>query len=126
VKRAAEVEVKKDAEKTKPSTPEDDELRSLKERLQALRAKKKQKQGDKQPRPKRLKREELAVKTLRAHPEGGILGELAEELDVRWQKQGKPSNPRAATYQIKRLAKAGVLFGLLKLEGKRVTWLNIE
>jgi len=133
VKRAAEVESKQMVEPSKPSksSPEDDELRSLKERLQALRAKKKKQKKQKQETtelvsPKRLSRDGCAVKTLRSHPEGGVLGELADESDVRWQRQGKQSNLRSANEIMDRIVKVGVLFGLLKLEGKRVTWLKTE
>jgi len=133
VKHAADIDREKKGMK-KPSfarqkqqpkarTPEDEEIRELEERLRVLRFKR---AGYKKTGRSKLKRDELAVKVLQAHPEGDTLEQLAEELDLRWQRQGRQSNPRMSVSCLKRIVKAGILFGLLRMEGGKVLWLSSE
>lgn len=102
---------------------EDAEIRDLQERLRALKAKRKvSKNTAKKPKQKKLKREELALKILRSHPGGDGLEELGEELDSRWVQQGRKSNVKASASAMRRVVKAGVLFGLLQMDGQQVMW----
>lgn len=124
--RATEVEKEKKAAKLKPEKSgelldEDDEaaeIRSLKERIQALKSRKKSSGG----RKNKLRRDEIAVRVLWAHPEGGVLERLAEEVDVMWKKQGRQENPHLSVSTLKRVVRVGVLFGLLRLDGRKVSW----
>ena len=108
-------------ERKPPKDEEEAEIRSLQERIQALKKKK-----GAAKKSKKLRRDEIAVRVLRAHPEGGVLEHLADEVEARWKKQGRPDNIQASTSTLKRLVKAGVLFGLLKMDGRRVLWTDSE
>jgi len=118
--RASEVEKEKKIVRSKAAKPEDEEeaeIRSLRERIRALKSS----SGGKTKR-KKLPRDEIAVLVLKAHPEGGILERLAEEMEEKWKRQGRQENPQVSVSTLKRVVKAGVLFGLLKLEGRMVSW----
>jgi len=127
--RAAEVE-KKSSKKTtiekaeNPKSGEEDEIRSLRERINALKSK--QKKSGKAGPKRKLQRDEIAVHVLKAHPEGGIMERLAEEVDERWKKQGRRENLEGSLATLKRVVKAGVLFGLLEVVGRMVTWTSTE
>ena len=132
--RAAEVEKtspkktslkKMTTEKVKgPESGEEDEIRSLQERIKALKSKQK---GSGKAGPKRkLQRDEIAVRVLKAHPEGGIMERLAEEVEEKWKKQGRRENLQGSLATLKRVVKAGVLFGLLEVVGRMVTWTSTE
>jgi len=125
--RASEIKGKQEgvlgSRPEKGETEEEADIRSLRERITALRSKKKQR-GDGGGK-KNLRRDELVVDVLRSHPDGGIVESLAEEVDDRWKKQGRKGNMPASLSTLKRMAKAGVLFGLLKVEGRKVTWVSV-
>jgi len=131
-KRASESEVseptveKSERERKSPKDEDEAEIRSLQERIRALKKKKKRNSGGRKTKPKKLRRDEIAIRVLRAHPEGGILEHLAEEVEERWEKQGRQANLQASTSTLKRLVKAGILFGLLKMDGRKVLWIDSE
>lgn len=118
--------VKPERPKREPKPPKDEqeaEIRSLQERIRALKSKRRKTNGgEKKPKAKKFRRDEIAVHVLRSHPEGGILEHLAEEVESRWTKQGRQENLKASTLTLRRLVKAGVLFGLLKMDGRKVMW----
>jgi len=125
--KASEVSSKAQQRQRKPPKDEEEaEMRSLQERIRALKAKRKGNSGEKNARAKKLRRDEIAVRVLRAHPEGGVLEHLVEEVEARWKKQGRRENLKASTSTLSRLVKAGVLFGLLKVEGRRILWTDSE
>ena len=121
--RASEVDGEKKTVRSKVEKPEDEqeaEIRSLRERIRALNSRKSS-SGEKTKR-KKLRRDEIAVLVLKAHPEGGVLERLAEEVEEKWKRQGRQGNPQVSVSTLKRVVKVGVLFGLLKLEGRKVLW----
>ena len=118
--RASEVEEEKKTVRSKAAKPEDEEeaeIRSLRERIRALKS-----SGGGKMKRKKLRRDEIAILVLKAHPEGGIVERLAEEMEEKWKRQGRQENLQVSVSALKRVVKVGVLFGLLKLEGRKVSW----
>jgi len=106
---------------TKVEGGEDSEIRSLQERLKALKARQK---GSGTGKKRKLGRDEIAVRVLQEHKDGGIIERLAEEVEAKWKHQGRKENFQASVSMLNRIVKAGVLFGLLQMEGKKVIWVD--
>jgi len=104
----------------KPADSEDAEIECLQEQISALKGKQKTAGG--RTKKQKFTRNELSLEVLRADADDALVDEMAAEVDAMFVKQGGQSNVRASANALERVVKYGVLFGILRREGRKVVW----
>jgi len=104
---------------------DDSEIKALEKQIAILEKNSKDDSG----KSKKIKRgrEEIAVGCIRKSGEGGIeVEEVVMIVEKRYVKQGMAANIVASDAVVKRIVKYGVMFGVVKEEGRMLRWIGGE